>query len=155
MLQYLCRICLRACVGRGSGVCFDGGAPLPSFFEVILQLLDSLFNSLRFVDCILQTIGIQYLFAFVIEADADLVGARISRRTTQFLRRQIITSLSSDIILLLCKTKVNPIFLLCHNKCQPCKCCSHILTSFEIHGFKTYQEVFTKLLTEPMNLCII
>ena len=57
-------------------------APLPSFFEVILQLLDSLFNRLCFADCILQTIGIQYLFAFVIEADADLVGTRISRRAT-------------------------------------------------------------------------
>ena len=96
-------------------------APLPSFFEVILQLLDSLFNSLRFVDCILQTIGIQYLFAFVIEADADFVGARISRRATQFLRRQIITSLLSGIILSLCQTKANPIFPLYLPGFQPGK----------------------------------
>ena len=105
MVKYLRSLPFGGCVW-GSGVRLDGGAPLPSFFEVAFQLFNPSSYRLHLGDVFLFAVAVDDFLAFVIEFYSHLMRLGIVGWPTHFLCSQIITSLWNFLSIYLRSSKV-------------------------------------------------
>lgn len=84
MVKYLRSFPFGGCVW-GSGVRLDGGAPLPSFFEVVKHLIDSPANDLGPGDAKDRCAFVQRFPGFFVHAQIEAFAQGIVRRWTTHL----------------------------------------------------------------------